>query len=244
MIYSVIVDRVAEYLDRTDLGTSVSNPISATKIGQWVNDTRKDVALKYDFNYLYAEATISTSAGTAVYSLPADYMGHLTILCNYKKLMRVGAREFDELLYTDDAVIASPDNIELSEGSSYSGFPEYYIDRGMNIQFYPEPDAAYTITMKYYAQPADFFTATGTDYDYMSTFHFEAIIFGAALRGALFLDDQGKIAVFTKAYSTAIADIVAKEKGTKTKDTHIRIKSWKDYDLSTFKRLTKISNSD
>lgn len=241
MIYSMITDRVAEYLDRTDLGTSSSSPISSSKIGQWINDTRKDVALKYDFNYLYVEATIETSAGTAVYSLPEDYMGHLTVLCEYKKLMRVGAREFDELLYTDDVEVSSVANLELTEGSGTSGFPEYYIDRGMNIELFPRPDAAYTITMKYYAQPANF--TTGTDYDYMSTFHFEAVIFGAALRGALFLDDVGKVQAYKAAYGETLTDIIKKEKETKTKDTHIRVKSWKDYDLSTFRRLTRITQN-
>lgn len=240
MQYDDIVDRVADYLDRTDLGTSASSPISSTSIGQWVNDTRKDLALKHDFNYLYEEATISTSAGTAIYSLPQDYMGHVTILCNYKKLVRVGAREFDELYYTDDTENTDSDQLQLNVSSeSTSGFPEYYIDRGMYFQLYPEPDATYTITMKYFAQPDDFDSAD--DEDYMSRFHFEAIIFGTALRGAIFLDDQAKIAIFTQAYKMCIQELIAREKGTKNKDTHVRMKSWRDYEVETFRRLMRIT---
>jgi len=242
MLYSEITDRVAEYLDRTDLGTSASSPISSSKIGKWINDTRKDVSLKYDFNYLYEEATISTSAGTATYALPSDYMGHLTILCNYKKLARVGAREFDELYHYDDEVITNPTTLELSvSDDATAGFPEYYVDRGMYIQLFPEPDDTYTITMKYYAQPGNF--TTGTDEDYMSRFHFEAIIFGSALRGAIFLDDAAKIVIFKEAYGLTINEIVKREKETKVKDSHVRLKSWKDYDLSTFRQLQRIDNS-
>ncbi len=242
MIYSEITDRIAEYLDRTDLGTSASSPISSSKIGKYINDTRKDVSLKYDFNYLYEEATISTSAGTATYSLPSDYMGHLTILCDQKKLTRVGAREFDELYYYEDDAITNPTTLQFNESDdATSGFPEYYIDRGMYIQLFPEPGDTYTITMKYYAQPANF--TTGTDEDYMSRFHFEAIIFGAALRGAIFLDDVAKITIFKEAYGLAINEIVKREKETKVKDSHVRIKSWKDYDLSTFRQLQRIDNS-
>jgi hypothetical protein len=242
MIYSTMIDRIADYLDRTDLGTSASSPMSSTKIGQWINDTRKDIALKYDFNYLYEEATVSTSANSATYSLPTDYMGHLTILCDSKKLTRVGAREFDELYYTEEEDTTSPSTLELTESSdATNGFPEYYIDRGMYIQLFPEPDAAYTITMKYYAQPADF--DTGDDEDYMSRFHFEAIIFGAALRGAIYLDDSAKIDIFRLAYKMSIDEIVRREKDTKSKDTHVRVKSWKDYELSTFRRLTRVQNS-
>ncbi len=241
MEYHDIVDRVAEYLDRTDLGTSSSATISATKIGQWVNDTRKDIALKHDFNYLYEEATISTSAGTATYALPQDYMGHLTILCGYKKLVRVGAREFDELYYKDKDENKDSDELELTEGTNPSSdFPEYYIDRGMYIQLFPAPDATYTVTMKYHAQPADFDTAA--DEDYMSRFHFETIIFGAALRGAMYLDDQTKMAVFREAYKVALTDLVRREADTKTKDTHIRVKSWKDYETEQFRQLMRIHN--
>lgn len=242
MIYSMMIDRVSQYLDRTDLGTSATTPVSSSKIAQWTNDTRKDISLKYDFNYLYAEATVSTSADSATYSLPDDYMGHLTLLCDYKKLSRVGAREFDELYYTDDDESTASSQLELNVSStSTEGFPEYYIDRGMYIQLFPRPDDTYTLTMKYSAQPADF--TAGTDEDYMSRFHFEAIIFGAALRGAVFLDDQAKIEIFNKAYRMALDEIVKREKDTKSKDTHVRMKSWKDYELETFRRLTRIVNT-
>jgi hypothetical protein len=242
MLYSEITDRVADYLDRTDLGTSASSPISATKIGKWINDTRKDISLKYDFNYLYEEATISTSAGTATYALPSDYMGHLTLLCDEKKLARVGAREFDELYYYEDGVVTSPSTLQLDESDdATAGFPEYYIDRGMYFQLFPDPAATHTLTMKYYAQPGNF--TTGADEDYMSRFHFEAIIFGTALRGAIYLDDAAKIPIFKDAYSATVGEIVKREKETKAKDAHVRIKSWKDYDLSTFRRLQRIDNS-
>lgn len=241
MQYSTIIDRVAEYLDRSDLGTSASTTISATKIGQWVNDTRKDIALKYDFNYLYVEATISTSAGTATYSLPSDYMGHLTILCAYKKLSRVGAREFDELVYTDDTELTTSNQLELTESDdATSGFPEYYIDRGMCIQLYPNPDDEYTVTMKYYAQPVDFEVAS--DEDYMARFHFEAIIFGAALRGAVFLDDIQKQQVFKGAYEASVTEIVQREKETKQRDKHVRWKTYKDFHSDTFKRFMKFKS--
>jgi hypothetical protein len=95
--------------------------------------------------------------------------------------------------------------------------------------------------MKYYAQPGNF--TTGADEDYMSRFHFEAIIFGTALRGAIYLDDAAKIPIFKDAYSATVGEIVKREKETKAKDAHVRIKSWKDYDLSTFRRLQRIDNS-
>jgi hypothetical protein len=242
MQYSTMVGRVAEYLDRTDLGTADSSPVSSSKIGLWINDARKDIALKYDFNYLYEEASISTSANSAIYELPTYYMGHLTVLCEYKKLARISAREFDELYYTRKGEETSPSTLELNEGSdATAGMPEYYIDRGMYIQLFPKPDAAYTVIMKYYAQPSDF--GAGSAEDYMSRFHFEAIIFGAALRGSLYLDDIQKIENFRGAYDRSLQEIVKREKDTKTKDTHVRWKSSRDYDLIQFRQLMRIDNT-
>ena len=92
MNYGTIQTRVAEYLDRSDL---------ETEIEAWINDTRKAIAVdalaaSHTFNYLYTEATIETSAGSATYALPTGYLGKLTIMYGDKKLHHVDAREFDE----------------------------------------------------------------------------------------------------------------------------------------------------
>jgi len=51
MIASELSGRVYDYLDYD---------FTAEMIMDWVNDARRDLALKYDFNYLYEEATEST----------------------------------------------------------------------------------------------------------------------------------------------------------------------------------------
>ena len=234
MNFTTLQSRVTEYLDRTDI---------AVKVASWINDTRKDISLKYNFNYLYTETTFTTSANTATYNLPTDYLGHLTVWVQHKKLARLLPREADELTQTDtdatDALLYLPTENALTDASEdITDAPDYYIDRGMQIQLYPTPDDDYTITLKYYAQPTDF--TVGADYDYISTFHFEAVIFGAALRGAIFLDDEQKKMNFAAAYSSALGEMVKREKDTKLTDQHIRMKSYKDYDLSTFNRLLKI----
>lgn len=243
MTFGTIVDRVAQYLDRSDLGTSGSSPLSSTKIAGWVNDTRNDIALKHNFRYLYAEATASTEAGTAKYALPSDYLGHLVVWCGAKKLMRVSAREYDELTQTKIAADASPRELTLEPGTSVStesiaGAPDYYIDRGMEIELYPTPDAVYTLRLRYYAQPASFVVAN--DSDYISNFHYEAIIWGACLRGAIYLDDNDGIRKYADLYNAAIKEMIKREKDFDQEDQHMRMKTYTDYDLTTFKRLFKI----
>lgn len=234
MIYSDLQSRVVDYLDRSDLTTKIQN---------WINDTRRDLSLKYPFKYLYQEATTSTSAATATYALPADYLGHLSVWCGNKKMVRLTGNEADELAITDvdaTAVVRTltfePDTTVSID--SASGPPDYYIDRGMKIELYPIPDQTYTLTIKYYAQPAAF--SVDSDYDYISTFHFEAIIWGAALRGAMFLDDKEKLVAFGTAYDRAIKEMIQREMMFEKQDQHFRLRDWRDYDLTTFKRLYKV----
>jgi hypothetical protein len=233
-------NRVVDYLDRSDLNVKIEN---------WINDTRNDLALKYNFRYLYSESTSTvTSAGTSQYSLPTDYLGHLVIWVGAKKLMRLSAREFDELTQTDIDADAAPRYLPLEGGSSVttssiSAPPDYYVDRGMSIELYPTPDQGYTITYKYYAQPEAYDTGSGgdTEEDYIMRFHFEAVMWGAALRGAIYLDDEQKKANFAAAYKSAIEEMVGREKTNQAEDTHPRMKDYKDYDLATFKRLVRVN---
>ncbi len=235
MQFSVICDRVADYLDRSDL---------TARIEGWVNDTRKDIALSPEVNldYLYTEATCETSAGTARYALPTDYLGHLSIFVGTKKLVKISPREYEETTGDDIDIVGTDSGSPFlyTTGSLVQGEPDYYIDRGMEFDLYPTPDATYTITIKYYAQPADF--DEDTDEDYLSRFHFEAIIFGASVRGALFLDDGVKIQQVNAAYDQALKKIIQRDKKKKSTDVAYRMKTYKDYSLGQFKRLMHVDN--
>jgi hypothetical protein len=234
--------RVRQYLDRSDLQAHIPN---------WINDTRVDIALKYNFKYLYTEASASCVAGTKKYALPSDYLGHLVVWCANKKLMKLDPREADELTKTDSAQTAYPRELPVENNSTIDatttiGPPDYYIERGMEIEMYPTPSSTYTITVSYYQQPTSWantsITASdGSAYDYMSTFHFEAIIWGTCLRGAMFLDDDENTAKFQALYDRSLAEMVKREQDMKHEDTHPRMKSWKDFDLTTFKRGMRIA---
>ena len=238
MIRSTIRSRVADYLDRTDLNT---------RIDGWIEDTRLDLALKYPFRYLYVEATTSTVAGTKTYSFPSDYLGHAVLWAGSKKLARITPREFDELTRTDIAAGAAPRELTLEAGStattsSISSPPDYYCERGVEFEIYPTPDAVYTLRIKYFASPTAWATGSTADsnYDYITTFHYEAVIWGTAWRGAMYLDDQVKIESYKNAYDVAIKEMLKKEKDFETEDQHIRFKTYHDFDETTFKRLVKM----
>lgn len=243
MNYATIQTRVAEYLDRDDL---------EVKIRGWINDTRKDIAIKGDFDYLYTESTTTTTAGCANYALPADFLALLGVWLDYKKLAKLRPREADELTQTDSSATAAVLYLTTEQGlvdTDMVGTPDYYIERGMELQLYPCPGGAYTLRLKYYAQPADwdesvatYDAATdGVNFDYITTFHFEAVIWGAALRGAIYLDDAEKKASYGQAYDNAVKEMLAREVKKQQRDTKVRVKTWKDFDVETFQRIHKVT---
>lgn len=229
-----IRQRVIDYLDgRTDLDA---------KINAWIDDTRRDLASKYDFAYLYTEATITTSAASARYDLPADYLGHLSIFIGTKKLIRIRPGEFDAI-HGDDIDIQATDGSTAylyTVGSSEQDEPDYYIDRGMEFDLYPVPDDTYTLLVKYYANPSDW--TTDTQYDFISTFHTEAVIFGAAWRGAIYLEDDAKKQEYSTEYKEQINVMKMKEKDKQNADVFTRMKSYKDFSSAQLKRIVKMNN--
>ncbi len=234
MIYSTIQSRVAEYLDRSDL---------TTEIQAWINDTRKSIAVEalaasHTFNYLYTEATLETSAGSATYALPDDYLGRLTIMYGDKKLAHVDAREFDEGNSVDAIKQANNTFLITTNENTGSGEPDYYIDRGMEIELFPNPTGAETITLKYYAQPEDF--TLDAEEDYLCRFHADAVVFGTVIRGAAYLDDQAKLQIFQPLYEKEMKKIIYKEKMNEKSYSTVRMKTYKDFNLAIFQKKYRI----
>ncbi len=159
--------------------------------------------------------------------------------------MRVSPREFDELTETD-VDVTSVTRLLPTESSvsstSIAGPPDYYVERGMEVDIYPTPDMVYILTLKYYAQPEtwDVGTSTNSSYDYITTFHPEAVIWGVALRGAMYLDDEKKMSVFAAAYKATVEEMITRERANLVEDQHPRMKDWRDYDLTTFKRMMRV----
>jgi hypothetical protein len=106
--------------------------------------------------------------------------------------------------------------------------------------------------LKYYAQPTDYEVDTATDdtagdshdtsEDYIMRFHSDSVIWGTALRAAIYLDDEKKMATFAAAYKSSIEEMIEREKQKAHEDTHPRMKDYRDYDLTTFKRMVRVLN--
>lgn len=217
--------RVAAYLDRDDLDADINN---------WMQDTRQDLALTYNFHYLYKEATTNVSAGQNRYTLSSDYLDHLTLFYTEggtigKKLGRVNPGIWDEMAGLSETTCAA------------SGAPEYYVIYGREIEVHPTPNAECTadsgkLKIRYYSK-APSLTADD-DEDYMCIHHYEAIIYGACIRGCLFLNDMNNLQKWGQAYDRAKQIMLQREKDREVTDNKsIRMRHWKDYDPEMMKRV-------
>jgi len=234
MIYSNLQSRVAMNLDnRSDLTTYIQN---------WINDARKDIALEYDFDYLYVEATCQTSAGSATYAFPEDYLGHDILLLGTKKLVRITPREFENLRGLHENIDVTIDSatpyLPYYDSSLETDTPDYYLVRGMFFDLYPIPDGTYTLVIKYYSQPADF--SEDSDEDYMSRFHPDIIVWNAALRGAVYLDDAKKQGDFNGLYNKALSQMMRREKDRSGKDKNPRMRDYREYEPTQLRRILKV----
>lgn len=231
MQYYEIISRVSTNVDRDDLsGTSLAS-LGSSKIGRWTNDTRLDIANKWKWQFYYTEATLDTVAASAYYPLPSDYLDHFSVFCGDIKLTRYSLRNFDENISSDSTgTIAS---------NTASGTPYYYVLRGTQFQLYPTPDDAYEINLRYYARPSNF-SASG-DYDVVSNAYPEAIIFGTTVRTALYLEDTYNEQRFQQLYNAKLQEMLKNEREKITTDTHYRLKSWRDFEISHFGDMMRVN---
>lgn len=229
MNFSELKNRVHELLEnRTDL---------IDKIGNWINDTRKDLATEFEFTHLYTYTTVDTSAGTDLYDLPNDYIYIQSVWLEEKPLMKLSLTE-EGMLYTD-GTMTGQERIYLPFTTlNASGAPEYYFLEGEKIKLIPIPNDTYSIRINYYSQPDDF--VDDSDSDAMSRLHFDAIIYGAALRGANFLDDVDKMNRFAVLYSKSVQKLLLRERRLKEMNRVVRIRTPEDLDYLTALRYFKV----
>jgi len=231
MQFYELVSRVCMSLDRSDLSGSSLASLGSTRAGQWINDVRLDIANKYKFAFYYSEATLNTVVASAYYPLPSDLLDHFSVFVGDSKLTRYSMQNFDEQI--------SSQAVGSIASNTASGRPNYYVLRGTQFQLYPTPNDTYQINLRYYARP-ETFTAS-SDFDVASNAYPDAIIFGATMRGSLWLEDKYNEQRYQQLYDGKIKEMLINEKEKEMGDAHYRMKSWRDFNLSKFGDLVKVN---
>lgn len=199
-----------------------------------MQDARQDIALTYNFAYLYKEATTQVSAGQNRYALSSDYLDHVTLFYQEdgnigKKLGRVSPATFDEMAGLTESTCAG------------SGVPTYYVVRGRELELTPTPNATCTadggkLKIRYYSQAPSL--TSDTDEDELAIQHYDAIIYGACLRGSLYLNDPPNVQKWSGAFEDAKSVMLQREKDREVTDNKsIRMKHWSDYSPEMMRRV-------
>jgi hypothetical protein len=160
--------------------------------GMLINQARQEIALRRDLRFFEDTDTITTADGDQDYGLPSDwlrpYSAYYVDDTNGRvDLPFITRAEYDELYADDDdSDEGSPENICV--------YGEYYL-------IGPVPDATYSIYVHYFKKPVDL---TGANDDAFLTHAWDAIFFGAALRGCDYLMEDSRRGSFSGRYTEAL----------------------------------------
>lgn len=167
---SYLRDKVARYL-----GIGVYSALSASEQGRvddivkrgcrrfWFPPVLPGEAQAHEWSFLRPLLTVTTAAGTSSYALPDNWGG---ILSNFtyhdgtrdgQMIRIIGDLEFRRLV-GDDTETGPPQAATIYQTDPFVGAT----GQRWRVQFYPKPDAVYSLLVRYQAVPAA--PTTGSDF--------------------------------------------------------------------------------
>tara|TARA_R110000824_G_scaffold126096_3_gene285474 strand:- start:235 stop:888 length:654 start_codon:yes stop_codon:yes gene_type:complete len=181
--YSELQTTIASYLNRDDLTSIIPTFITLT-------ENRLNRELRVRANMVRADTT--TTADIAFYDLPSDMI------------------ELRNITYDSDSQsfalsYLSPESATREYGTITTGRPRAYTNLGNNIKLIPTPDAAYGISINYFAKLrslSDSVTTNDVFSEYPSLY-----LFGACLEGAIYLNDTEQTNRFGTVFEKTISDV-------------------------------------
>lgn len=136
--------------------------LTDAKITPFINTALKQIAVEHDWPWLKTSATISAVAGTAAYSLPADYL------------------KTDSLVIPSLGIVLENRDIDELDRVIYNDRPSLFAIEAEQVVIKPTPDSSYSITHRYFRNERAL--STGSDTPYIPTAYDEGIVeFAVAL---------------------------------------------------------------
>lgn len=142
MTYLELINDVLIRLRENEVSTVTQTPY-AKMIGKFINDIKREVEDSYEWNCLKDTVTVTTSNGTYNYALTGSGVRFRLL----KVINDTSNWELDNVTYqwiTDKTLVDTPEN----------GSPRYFAFNGVDsngdtkADFYPVPDAAYSVLFK------------------------------------------------------------------------------------------------
>jgi len=138
-----------------------SGEISDAQLLLWINEAIYDVAMRNDWDWLEAETTFPTVAGTQAYAITSMVSGDE--MQSIEAIIRDGQS-------TPLIPISHKQALALWGDNVTSGTPKYYSIYKESVYLFPIPSAAETINVHYVKPPAEL-TAAADSPAWMRTFH-------------------------------------------------------------------------
>ena len=151
--------------------------------------------------------TSNTTGGDATVSLPADFLQIRDI--------HIDGNPVYSLEYM------SPSVFYRNARTAESGVPVNYTVLASEFIFAPQPDAAYTLKMLYYAKPT-YLSDANTSNVFLANCA-DALLYGALAEAEPYLMNDARIPVWASLYDRAIANISAADEGAEYAGVPLRM---------------------
>jgi len=190
---------------REPVVTTVTETAFSSLIGKFINDTKRQVSDAYDWDAFNTPITVSTIANTTgPYSITGAGV-------RYKTMDVINTTSFYELSPLSHA---NYDSFYYTTPTPTKGLPMYYSIKGVDtsgdikVNFWPVPDAVYSIRFSLIVPEADFSTDAST-----TLLAKEPIILGAYARALIERGEDGGLnsSEAFAMYKSCMSDLIALE---------------------------------
>jgi len=185
--------------------TAVAENTVSNLVGKYINDAKRQVSDAYDWDAFNTPITVSTIANTTgPYSITGAGI-------RYKTMDVINTTSFYELSPLSHA---NYDSFYYTTPTPTTGLPMYYSIKGVDtngdikVNFWPVPDAVYSIRFSLIVPEADFTTDTST-----TLLAKEPIVLGAFARALVERGEDGGL-TSSEAYAlykSCLSDLIALE---------------------------------
>ena len=186
--FSELKTTVANYLGRSDLTAQIPDFIRMAE-----DRLRRELRVRQ----MLKVVTAPTTAGDATVSIPADFL-------QIRDIHVTG-----NPVYTLEYM--SPSSFYRNARSVESGVPVNYTLLASEFIFAPQPDAAYSLKMLYYAKP-DYLSDSNTSNVFLANFP-DALLYGALGEAEPYLMNDARTTTWAALYDRSIANINVSDEG-------------------------------
>ena len=202
--YLDLVNDVLVRMREPQVSTVSENTVS-TLVGKYVNDAKRQVSDAYDWDAFNTPITVNTIANTTgPYSITGAGV-------RYKTMDVINTTSFYELSPLSHA---NYDSFYYTTPTPTKGLPMYYSIKGVDtsgdikVNFWPVPDAVYSIRFSLIVPEADFTTDSST-----TLLAKEPIVLGAFARALVERGEDGGLSSSEAyaLYKSCMSDLIALE---------------------------------